>query len=168
MTNEKLTLIDLKKKLKATKERKRLLCKENVSLAKDIITLLKNTIRSCDFVDEVKWSQYTPYYNDGEECTFRISDICYKFSDKSKAFLGDTTIYSAGYVPSWDLDKFLELSRDIVNDNSVQEVQKVCQEILSIHDLLHSLEMEIKEQFGDHCCVFVTKKGIEIEQIDHE
>ena len=24
----------------------------------------------------IKWSQYTPYFNDGDECTFGVNDFC--------------------------------------------------------------------------------------------
>lgn len=32
-------------------------------------------------VEGIHWCQYVPYFNDGEECFFRVCDICYHLSD---------------------------------------------------------------------------------------
>jgi hypothetical protein len=31
-------------------------------------------------IKEIFWTQYTPYFNDGEECTFRVNDIYYNIN----------------------------------------------------------------------------------------
>lgn len=32
-------------------------------------------------IEHVHWTQYTPYFNDGEACEFEVNDICYKLWD---------------------------------------------------------------------------------------
>jgi hypothetical protein len=41
----------------------------------------ENFFECCPDVDSVFWTQYTPYFNDGESCTFSVGDIYFTLSD---------------------------------------------------------------------------------------
>lgn len=39
------------------------------------------TVLRHDRVTGVAWNQYTPYWNDGEPCTFRVGEVVFSFTD---------------------------------------------------------------------------------------
>ena len=44
-----------------------------------------NFFTECPDVDSVFWTQYTPYFNDGESCTFSVGDIYFTLADDTGA-----------------------------------------------------------------------------------
>ena len=38
---------------------------------------LLDAVLKCDRVHSVRWSQYTPYFNDGDACVFGVNDFEY-------------------------------------------------------------------------------------------
>jgi len=44
----------------------------NSELAKTLFSDLKEYINSLEGIAAVTWVQYTPYFNDGDPCTFRM------------------------------------------------------------------------------------------------
>ena len=51
------------------------------AIKKEFMRLIDENIIS------IKWNQYTPYFNDGEECTFGMGDFEYEFSEAQMALL---------------------------------------------------------------------------------
>lgn len=94
-----------------------------------------------------RWAQYTPYFNDGDECTFGTHDVYYRFTDTPEE-AGD---YGDGYVGLW-------------SDKSREPLRKRVEEIMSTvgEDLL-------KDLFEDHSQVTVHRDGrIEREEYSHD
>ena len=86
-------------------------------------------------LEKVSWSQYTPYFNDGEECTFSSN---HEYADIE----GEGLEYGE---PAYESIK-----------NSIRE-------FLSQFD-----DELMKNLFGDHVQLIVTKEGISVEEYDHE
>jgi hypothetical protein len=106
-------------------------------------------------VDAIAWTQYTPYFNDGDACTFSVGDVYfYKRGDElsdddDEPLDGYTEVCSGCY---WRGDKpTLE--------------QKLCKQfnrfVSDNADILESL-------FEDHCRVVVTREGVEVQEYDHD
>lgn len=90
------------------------------------------------------WRQYTPFFNDGDPCTFR----CFK---------GDPMVN--GYDSYSDdepdnPDKYPKLTKE--------EGKKLRKRVRDFLDGFH--EDEFLEWFGDHVKVTVTRKGIETDE----
>jgi len=92
------------------------------------------------------WTQYTPYFNDGDECVFQASSGYpeYTYIDSE----GKETSYDENYGEGGEPNR--NLSKSITEVSSLFE------------------DDELKEFFGDHCRVVVTKTGIETEAYDHD
>lgn len=95
-----------------------------------------------------RYSQYTPYFNDGDECTFSANteypELSFIDSD------GKETEYEEA---PYNCDK---ASPAGIMDSAVTS-------------FLQSFnEDDLKEMFGDHCQVTVTRNGTEVEQYDHD
>lgn len=92
----------------------------------------------------VRWRQYTPYFNDGNACTFGVGETGVRFGDDEES--GD---YEDGFVSSWDLSE----------DADKKAVFEAMPDIPD--DVLLAV-------FGDHVVVTVTRDGCEVEEYNHD
>lgn len=109
-------------------------------------------------VKALRWRQYTPYFNDGESCTFGVSDLYALLSDvEEDSEDGD---YEDGYeemhISSYN-PKIGSLSK--VESCLLEDFRK---EFSSISDDM------FEAAFGDHARVTIDEHGIEIEEYDHD
>ena len=107
----------------------------------------------------IKWTQYTPYFNDGDTCEFGVYDWYIsngdpalvsawgEYDDGSDDVPDEIFVYDSyydktkKYIDIWDLEKFAgtEIGSDV-----------------------------FYSAFGDHCRVTVTREGIDVEEFDHD
>lgn len=97
------------------------------------------------FADEpraqsVKWSQYTPHFNDGDACVFRVNE-----PNAYDAEAAELQCWSKNY------------------EGFSAPLKKFC-------DALNSLgDDAMLAMFGDHAEITVTREGsIEVEEYDHD
>lgn len=114
--------------------------------------LLQAFIKSNPQVAEVRWSQYTPYFNDGDECVFRVNDPYFKF-------VGDES--DEGY-DTWSMCH--ETYGPTPGTVSV-ETKASCEKLA---EALNAIEDALNELFGDHVEVVVTPDGVEVEEYSHD
>lgn len=93
------------------------------------------------------WTQYTPYYNDGDDCIFSANLDYPKFLlvGMDKALYDEEPYYSD----------------DEVTDESI--VWSSIREFLSQFD-----NSDVEILFGDHCEVIVTKKSVKVKEYEHD
>ena len=173
----------------------------------------------------VTWRQYTPYFNDGEECTFSVHDIYYAIGkdapdiddvdgyenygfeeidvelyqkllteyrgildgsiivpeEKRKKypylkFFGSGDYFSRKTV-ELNRDNLIRLIEDMLASVARYDEQKHLfasrdQDIkafVSIEKLIDSIDPEMmREMFGDHIKVMITRDGIKTSEYDHE
>jgi len=95
----------------------------------------------------VRWTQYTPYFNDGDECRFRVGDPSLRMVDTSE----DAGDYEDGF------------------EERYKNETKPFQAAIKAADKICNIDKEIlKLSFGDHCRVTATKEGFEVEEYAHE
>ena len=102
-----------------------------------LIEHFKETFIKHQNLKEVRWTQYTPYFNDGEECTFRSN---HEWAD----IIG--------------VDGELDYS-----SKEYKEIKENIREFLSQFD-----DELLRNLFGDHVEIVVTKEGISVEEYEHE
>lgn len=100
-------------------------------------------------VGALKWTQYTPHFNDGEACEFRVNN--------------DFDVLLGKYVSDDDDDdddanEFIESYS--VNDGPTKEA-------------IRSLERAVNEDvflsaFGDHAKVIATPEGFHVTEYNHD
>lgn len=102
----------------------------------------------------VMWRQYTPFFNDGDECVFRLGEVEFAIGDKD---FTDTYSYSG---KSWNSQ-----TRNYDNGTS----HPYYEDIKSLESKIHSLKDVLKASFGDHTKIVITSEEIEVtEYTDHD
>lgn len=92
--------------------------------------------------DALQWSQYTPYFNDGSECVFRVGE-----------FLVRTIPGTSFDWRSYDRAKY----------NPAQLA------LFEAVDNLEGIDTEFYEiAFGDHVRVTATREGFTVEEYEHD
>lgn len=125
------------------------------------------------------WSQYTPYFNDGEPCVFSVNELRVKLDTDDE----DTSLYDCDFCVSCrpDLGR-VEFQRGPDGrvlygaageylwqpyqgpDEHRYKVLKAANE--AIQD--PAFERVLLDKFGDHAMVKVTRAGIEVEFYSHD
>ena len=104
----------------------------------------------------VSWTQYTPYFNDGEECVFRANTDYFEvngFSDYDDE--GEP-----GLINVIDYD---------YRNGKVYKYHKGEEIYNAIKNFLNQLDKEdYKTMFGDHAKITVRKDEITVEEYEHE
>lgn len=121
----------------------------------------------------IAWTQYTPYFNDGDSCEFSVSDVHFvteqtikDYDDTVEGDYADMVKWATEQEP-YDLN---EASITLYHRDAKQGLtldQFTSLKLLGkyiggdLEDVLHSM-------FGDHVSVMVTRDSIEVNEYDHE
>lgn len=141
-------------RIKALKEE---IKKETQDNIKEIFVFLFN---ENEWLEEITWSQYTPYFNDGDSCEFNVYETTVNGCSIYK-----NSLYNENYGSHLGEDftkKFIEkASPEIINklENVLNIVEKFKNNIGD--DVLLDI-------FGDHAQVVITRNGVQIEEVDHD
>lgn len=118
-----------------------------------------------DWLKELSWTQYTPYFNDGDSCEFYVND---------EVSINGCTIYGDKvYAESWssilyeDESEAEEFGETVTGDrlDEFREVEKVSGQLVGF--LSNNDEIALM-MFGDHAKVSIQKDGVYVEELDHD
>lgn len=102
------------------------------------------------------WRQYTPYFNDGDTCTF---SVC---RDAEAIDVNDVEdSYEVAKEATWDGNKSTPIPPN--ERHPLHAAQAAVAEFLNIFD-----EEDLQDAFGDHAEVVVTRKGVKVESYQHD
>lgn len=108
-------------------------------------------------ITALKWSQYTPYFNDGDPCTFRRHEM-----EIQSPLARDKYSEKNGQEP--DTEAFYD--DYCLTEESQRELTSSLKSLGELEDILDDELMETV--FGDGVTVIATIDGFEIDQCDHE
>ncbi len=101
----------------------------------------------------LRWSQYAPYFNDGEPCQFSVND----FRVKMTASPEDAGDDEDGFEDTWIWEGHSQKDNE-----AFKTVAQAVKSLQRIDDELFELA------FGDHSEVTATRDGFEVEEYEHE
>ena len=106
----------------------------------------------------IKWSQFTPYFNDGDTCEFNINSFTVSNAKNSELVntWGEYDISKGPEPEDLILIEYLRNSKYEL----IKEIEDFAQSELG--------EGIFKSVFGDHVIVTVTKDNITSEEYEHE
>lgn len=128
-------------------------------------------------IKAVGWTQYTPYFNDGEECVFGVGDVWICSTDDADelsevsygCYDGDgevTAMEASAYLSThaWHAEERAAFNEGLTPEQ-VQQQRTAVKTFAQIVDCNSDL---MKAMFGDHVKVVITKDGVEVEEFDHD
>ena len=98
-------------------------------------------------IKTVYWSQYTPYFNDGDECIFNVHDI------------------------NVSPDYFEEIDSPYHDDENEQNFNippNLAKAIKEINKFASDNLQAMKDMFGDHAFVRAHTGGFEVREYEHD
>ena len=114
-------------------------------------------------LESFSWTQYTPYFNDGEPCEFSVNDPgIYLVDDKTSE---EDIDYYEGDISSWGLKDELKTCKDENRKNVINRQLSLDHDIKALFQIHEDV---FKNMFGDHAGVKVFKDNIEVEEYEHE
>jgi hypothetical protein len=102
----------------------------------------------------VRWTQYTPHFNDGEPCVFHMHEARYLV----EGVAADAGDYGDGFIGRYDR---AELATVPGVAAVVEAAEKFTNGLREFQDLL-------REMLGDHLRVTVTATGVTLEEFEHD
>ena len=102
-----------------------------------------------------RWSQYTPYFNDGDTCEFDVNELEFRFTETPSEEHAYT--YNDG-----EEDSFYCMSYNCPDG----PIKAAAEAVKEFHKLIDTETYE--ELFGDHVEVTVTRDGVETSEYDHD
>ena len=98
-------------------------------------------------VDGIRWSQFTPYFNDGEPCYFSVNEPLLLITDLTEE--EQRACDDEFWLGSW---------------NYINSRRELFEDIPNVFD-----EDTLRELFGDHAQVTIHRDGrVEVTECDHD
>lgn len=149
----------IKAELAAFDEKRNALATE---LRKEFPSLLASLFEKSKKIESIGWSQYTPYFNDGDECVFGVNneDLYVNGDEQDDAPWYDWRVKY--YLAKGEYQKEIE-------SNPALDIEE-CKILQEFKDVLSAIPDEFyRDLFGDHVRVTVNKDGtIETEEYEHD
>lgn len=118
-------------------------------------------------IKTIKWTQYTPYFNDGDECTFSVHEPT--FSNAAGNQLTAWGEIDEDEVPEGS-ERANELWTFDGSWNIPDELKQHTDDIKAFCNAITCEEMEsvMRAMFDEHSVVTITRDGIEVEEYEHD
>lgn len=132
-------------------------------LKNEFTPMIKPLFEKHPKIKSVKWNQYTPYFNDGDECTFSTNiyhmDVNGEDEDDNEALDWRIKYYLKGD------DEY----KNLLTENPKADIE-LYHGVEEFKALLNSIPDDFyKDLFGDHVSVEITADGIiEVEEYEHD
>lgn len=150
---------DLQKKMKALKTEMQ---KEGKVALK---AAFKELFEKHPVLEAVQWEQYTPYFNDGDTCTFSVEDMYPVFTlTEEQRKISKIYADEDAFDELWYEFEYGELKKTMTPE------QKAANKALDVlfKEFSGIADDVFEDLFGDHVRVRATKKGFKVSEYEHE
>lgn len=124
---------------------------------------LLDAVLAAEGAEAVRWEQYTPYFNDGEVCEFRVHELLVKMAGDDES--GD---YDDGFVYDFAPYEYNVVTRtyDYLPIKEEHKAAEAARRVLA-HEL-GSFEEFLYDTFGDHAQITATTAGFDLATYSHD
>jgi hypothetical protein len=118
---------------------------------------LKEFFENNEDVESITFTAYTPYFNDGDACTYSVGDAYLKFKETSEFYSKDNgQDYCNGH------DDLYSIPYEGYNKEKLKEIFKEANKITSLpSDLMYNI-------IGDHAEVLITRDEMKVSHLEHD
>lgn len=140
----------------------------------------KDFFEKYPFITEVQWCQYTPYFNDGEPCEFRVNSPDFKILKTYAGAAEILDIVSADYYDDEDEEEdedgnpvesltnsYGMWSYKTVKKGTTPESVALSNAMIELTVLFEETEL-FKLALDDHSKITVNKDEITVEEYEHD
>jgi len=112
-------------------------------------------------VKTIRWCQFTPYFNDGEECVFSVSEPYFSNADPDQ--LSSEGELREEYPSMFSVAPYSLHDTKVMSDESAA----AC---MNFSAIVQSAEMDevMRDIFGDHVAVTVTPNSMDSDEYRHD
>ena len=105
-------------------------------------------------ITEIYWNQYTPYFNDGDECNFSVNDM----------------FATVGEITEEERDEYIEDRPSTISGwGSCPGYEQEQENFKEFTRLINRLPDEIFEStFGNHAEITATREGFNVDEYSHD
>lgn len=144
---------------------------ERVSEQHDPAELVRALDALCalDHVESIRWEQFTPYFNDGEPCVFRIQELTIKLDvshgdgDYEDGFLWEYELYEQGEGATWK-----ERKENIIFQYRGIDTTDIFNSMNDLNNMMQHHKVIMQEKFGDPAQVTYDGETFHTEYYDHD
>lgn len=125
-------------------------------------------------ITAIIWTQYTPYFNDGDTCTFGVNEPY--FTNANDEQMDDIASY--GEYEGEDEGVWSESDWIFCSDSEYARERRAninlsgvdAASVAKLSQLIQSSDMEdvMEAMFGDHVRVVATREGFDVDEYDHD
>lgn len=130
---------------------------------------LKDIFDKFPEIKAIRWTQYTPYFNDGDACTFSVNEVELTFTENCDAD-ADEDDEREDWKDSWSLKSAVEPYKgtSTLSPEDKKLYEAVLEEINTLSSNLSAITDAMEIAFGDHVQVTATPKGLTIDEYEHD
>lgn len=116
-------------------------------------------------VKALVWTQYTPFFQDGDECVFRVNDVYFTNAEGDDLFEYSHSI-SWGEYNGENEDVWIDYGGSYMGTHDGVDKESC----VEISHMIGCGDMEpiMRAMFGDHVIVIATKDGFDVDEYDHD
>lgn len=119
------------------------------SFSTKFIQEVKAVFEGVPSIGMIKWEQYTPYFNDGDTCEFRVDEPTFIRDSKLEELEEDNDLYS------WNAKDYLPALQTRLIEN--------------LAEFMEENEDSLRAYFGDHSQIKILRDGtISVDVYDHD
>jgi hypothetical protein len=163
--------MNFEQKLKELKEKQSKISdikKEVVDLSSSIFEdFYKYIFEKYPKLESFGWSQYTPYFNDGDTCIFSVNTDYISINDEC---VDDADWSSKVNIISWGTwNRELRVYEGKVEEPNPKYDNELSSASSEISNFLGGFDNDFYlAKFGDHAEITVTKNGVDISDYEHD
>lgn len=159
MTNTNNIEKKLNEILEATKKYESALEKNTRDIIREMVS---DIMKEHPQVSGISWAQYTPWFNDGDPCVFRVHEPLVRFTDEFKKTISDSD-------SSLEEHPRVEAFYVYNSSDASEDIKKLHEKLANFYKVTKKISEGLDRTFGDHCLVTVTANGdILIDEYQHD
>lgn len=175
--------MNLKEKLDAYNAQRITLLQE---IREDLPSMFTEFFEQNPLAHSIEWTQYTPYFNDGDACEFTLSEVYVTFGNAEEveelgyadddhmlaygdySYLKSFVDYREGKKVYYSYADELEESPTLklLNEMPIEDLKAMFQRAKGVISQVHQLEGFLEALFDGNARVKITRTGIEVDDYE--
>lgn len=130
-------------------------------------------------IGQIRWRQYTPYFNDGDTCEFGVNDPAFLPNRQSMSMLPEDVSSSLKETSDEDMDDYSDVCAVIKRNTTLhydpkgkreptERERSLLDACANMGGLIQGLDETMKGIFGDHVQVAATAGGFDVAEYEHD